>query len=132
MAFRLPARSRFGEGRGALHLFFLSSPKQIIFSATCHIAVFPLLDPFGGAKPRPLGRGVKFRSGSTLRLLVSNKDNFHNIIFEIDRRINFGMVKLILIKAFSKDKNPDRTILKNLGKVLRVEAKPILSRAASL
>ena len=104
--------------------FFLSSPKQIIFSATCHIAVFPLLDP--------LGRGVKFRSGSTLRLLVSNKDNFHNIIFEIDRRINFGMVKLILIKAFSKDKNPDRTILKNLGKVLRVEAKPILSRAASL
>ena len=62
------------------------------FPSEIYIAVFPLLDPFGGVKPRLY---VKFRSGSILRLPVSNKDNFHNIIFEIDRRNDFGMVKLI-------------------------------------
>jgi hypothetical protein len=35
------------------------------------------------------------------------------------------MVKLIWITAFSKKKNPDRTLVKNLGKGL-VEPKPIL------
>jgi hypothetical protein len=32
--FRLPARSRFGEGRGALHLGIFEQPEKFTFSAT--------------------------------------------------------------------------------------------------
>jgi hypothetical protein len=31
-----------------------------------------------------------------LWLLISDKDNFHKTIFVLDRKIDFGMVKLIL------------------------------------